>query len=256
MALSKARLRSLRSLRLRKRREKEGRFLAEGPRVVGEALAARSKIELILCQDDLTDESRRIAMLAEKAGVETISLDEETLTSISSNPSPQGLIAVIRRELPRWESWIEGKRDLLFLDQIQDPGNMGALIRAARAFGIGGILVGKGSVDPFHPGVLRAGAGAHFHIGISEPLAPEACLARLWEVGMPVVAADPDAELSFEAATYPPCLTLVLGNEGAGVSPLVREMAQMRVKIPLMDGTESINVAVASGILLYHLFRR
>lgn len=254
--LSKARFRTLRSLRLKKRREKEGKFIVEGVRCVREALEGEGAVEAVIVSEDAGEAARGVSARAEKAGVETIVVDDETLVSISSNPTPQGLVAVIRRKAPVWEEWLGAGRDLLFLDGIQDPGNMGTLIRAGRAFGLGGVIVGKGSVDPFHPKVLRAAAGAHFRMGVSDPVEAGACMIGFGRAGLPVVVADPHGGIPFEEAEYPPILVLALGNEGAGVSETVRQAADRVVRIPLMDGTESINVAVASGILLYHISRR
>lgn len=255
MALSKARLRTLRSLRLRKRRVKEGKFLVEGVRVVGEALSSAS-VEAIIFQEDPPESVRLLLRRAQGMGVDPLEVDGETLAAISTTPSPQGVVAVVRREAPRWEEWLSREKDLLFLDGIQDPGNMGTLIRAGCAFDLGGVLVGKGSVDPFHPKVIRAGAGAHFRVGISEPLEVEGCLQAARGAGFQVVVAEPHGGTSFEEAVYPARLVLVLGNEGNGASRAAVEMADLVVQIPLMGGTESINVAVASGILLYHISRR
>lgn len=256
MDLSKARLRLLRSLRLRKRREKEGKFLVEGVRVIGEALEGKADLLSLIFAEPAADEVLALIREAERRGVETIRVDPDTLRAISTNPSPQGITAVVRKVPARWEGWLAAGKDLLVLDGIQDPGNMGTLIRAGRAFGMGGVLVGKGCVDPHHPKVLRAGAGAHFHLGISDPLEIPSCLEKVKEAGLAVVVADPRGGVPFDRADYPPVQALVLGNEGSGVTLEARRLADLTVRIPLMDGTESINVAVASGILLYHLSRR
>lgn len=256
MALSKGRMRLLRSLRLRKRRDKEGKFLIEGQRILSEALASGAPLDCLVFRVGAGPTVLHLAAEAERRGIETIEADPEEISAISSTPSPQGVIAVARRVPSRWEEWLEGEEDLLFLDAVQDPGNMGTLIRLARAFGLGGVLVGKGSVDPLHPKAIRAAAGAHFRIGVSQHLDPISCLSRVRDSGFPIVVADPEGGAPFERAEYPPKQVLVLGNEGGGVGPEVRSLADLTVRIPLMEGTESINVAVASGILLYHVSRR
>jgi TrmH family RNA methyltransferase len=249
-------MKALRALKTRKGREKANRFLAEGVRVVEEALNRGAPVDLLLLSETAREDARALAARAERSRVETVEIEDEAFREVASTLTPQGVAAVIRRESPSPEGMIRSGGDLLFLDEVQDPGNMGTLLRVGWAFGLAGVLVGKGSVDPFQGKVVRAAAGAHFGLPVSDPQEAGPCLDRARQAGRSLVVTAAREGTPFEEARYGERIVLVLGNEGAGVSQTVREMADLTVRIPLVDGAESVNVAVASGILLYHICRR
>ena len=256
MSLSKRRKRSIRSLGYRKGREREGTFLAEGVRVVREALASQAAIDVVIIADSAGEEAISVAKEAEARGIETILLEEGAFREMAATKTPQGIAAVIRRDPARLETVLGAAGDILLLDEVQDPGNVGTLIRCARAFGIAGVIVGKGSADPFQPKAIRAAAGAHFALPIVDRVESVASFLRAREAGLAIVVADARRGTPFDEASYPDRICLVLGNEGWGNRPEVIEEADLAVRIPILDEVDSLNVAVASGILLHALFRR
>jgi TrmH family RNA methyltransferase len=142
---------------------------------------------------------------------------------------------------------------VLALDGVQDPGNFGALVRSARAFGSDLILAMTGTVDPWNPKAVRAAAGASFHVHIAS-LATETALSWLRSSGFAILAADARGA-PIDRIPRPDRVALVVGNEGAGVGEVVHSTADARVAVPIEPSAESLNVAVAAGILLYALTR-
>jgi TrmH family RNA methyltransferase len=139
-------------------------------------------------------------------------------------------------------------------DGVQDPGNLGAIIRAADAAGASGVLV-TGGVDPHHPKVVRASMGSLFHLPVVALSLPQA-RDLLTRAGVRVLVADPRGEVEYTRADYTPPVALVVGSEARGPDPAWREVAAGTVRIPLYGRAESLNVALAAGLLLYEARRR
>jgi RNA methyltransferase, TrmH family len=250
----------IRDLRLRRGRERRGLALAEGVRLVEEALAAGIAIRSAAVSPHLESSARGGALKAALAqrGVALTQLDDRALTELADTEHPQGVIAVI--EPPSW-SWAHLRMApgtvVLALDAVQDPGNVGTIVRTAHSLGAAGVVALKGTAELHNPKVLRATMGASFRLPAFSA-AEEELLTWLadhqvepWVAtteGMPV------NRLPAGPAARPP-VCLILGNEGAGVSPGLAERAGQRIAIPLAAGAESLNVAVAAGILLYEVLR-
>ena len=142
---------------------------------------------------------------------------------------------------------------LLALDGIQDPGNMGTIIRTADAAGFGGIILSPDCVDIFSPKVVRATMGSIFRVGFSFPESLPAELAALKAKGFSIISSQLDGEPFYERAPVPKPLILIVGNEGNGISDEVKAAATHRFRLPMYGGSESLNAAVAAGIMMYDL---
>jgi TrmH family RNA methyltransferase len=246
----------VRNLQRRKARKRRGLAVAEGVRLVEEALAAGVPFRGVLASGGVRDAPRGEALLADLAShaVPIEEIPKRELDRLADTDSPQGILAVI--DPPRWTLAdvhpAEG-HPLLVLDGVQDPGNVGALLRTAHALGSPGAILLPGTADLANPKVMRAAMGASFRL----PAAPaqDGELAK-WvsEHDVTLWAAATDGT-PLARLTSPERPAVVVGNEGAGVRPFVRSLAQQRVAIPLARGVESLNVAVAAGILLYEVQR-
>jgi len=247
---------SVRNLQRRKSRKRSKLAVAEGVRVVEEALAAGVPMRGAIVAPSLGATPRGAALLAELAGhaIEIEEVADSLFGQLAHTDTPQGVIALL--EPPRWDlGQIRPApgAPVLILDGVQDPGNVGALLRTAFALGAAGAVLLKGTADPNSPKVIRAAMGATFRL----PTAPtdEAALAAWcarYEVTVWAAALEgtPVRRLS-----PPERLALAIGNEGAGVGRGVKELAERQVTIPLARGAESLNVAVAAGIILYEVAR-
>lgn len=249
----------IRDLRLRRGRERRGLALAEGVRLVEEAVSTGIGFRGAAIGPALEGTTRGKALKAalERAGVELLAVSDPELAELADTEQPQGIVAVI--EPPKW-TWASLPASpgsvVLALDSVQDPGNVGTMLRTTLGLGGGGVIALKGSAELSNPKVVRGSMGALFRIP-----AFSASEAELWRwvseksVGLWVAAAvaPPIPVLPTRESRPPICL--VVGNEGAGVSPSIASRAVRSVGIPLATGAESLNVAIAAGILLYELNR-
>jgi len=211
--------------------------LAEGPRLLDEALRSRVEIHAVI----LSESAAETPGLGETRVVRVL---DGLFNKLASTESPQGVLALVR--LPEWtqEDLLRGTPLVVVLDGVQDPGNAGAILRTAEAFGATGAVFLKGTVSPSNPKCLRASAGSAFRLPVVSEIPP----------GLELYAADPRAKLSIaDAGLAVPC-AIVIGGEGSGVRPELAGRAT-GVKIPTSN-VESLNAAVAAGILLYEARRQ
>ena len=250
----------IRDLHRRRGRERRGLALAEGVRLVEEALAAGIVIRGAAVSPALETTTRGKALKAAllERGILLEAVSDQELDKLTDTEHPQGLTAVI--EPKRWSladvPLIPGLV-ILVLDGVQDPGNVGTMLRTALGLGAAGLVALKGTADLTNPKVIRGGMGATFRLP-SVPATQEELVAwaqvQRAEIWVAAAGGDPVARLPRRTASRPPVL-LVLGNEGSGVSPILHAAATRRVGINLAAGVESLNVAVAAGILLHEVTR-
>ena len=255
--LSKSRRQLIERLKTRKGRPREGLVLVEGVRSAAEALAAGAEIRFALRSPRLLDAGAGRVLASELAGrgPSIDEVDDAELAELSDTEHSQGVLLVCAEPgLDLAQLRNRAPSTLLLLDGLQDPGNLGTLVRAARAFGLDAVIVLDGSVDPWNPKAVRAAAGASFHTRIARAPWAE---AKPWleEQGIEILAADPAGE---DVRSFQPggSWGLAVGNEGAGLRTDVAAAATKRVAIPMPGNAESLNAGVAGSILLYSLLTR
>jgi TrmH family RNA methyltransferase len=250
----------IRDLHRRRGRERRGLALAEGVRLVEEALAGGIAIRGAAVSPALESTTRGKmlkASLAERS-IRTEDVADGELEELADTEHPQGVVAVI--EPKRWgldDIRLSAGSTLLVLDGVQDPGNVGTMLRTALGLGAAGVVALKGTADLTNPKVIRSAMGATFRLP-AVAASPEEFVAWARLQRTEIWAAEATGEtigrLLRAKSTGGP-VALVLGNEGAGVGPALDQVATRRVAIPLARDVESLNVAVAAGILLYELTR-
>jgi TrmH family RNA methyltransferase len=244
--IPRGRLKFLRSLRLKKIRAEEGLLLVEGWNVVEEALA-RGKVRELFVGEEALRLPRARAL--EASGVPVHRLSPRDADQLAETRTPAGVFALVEdpcRALAGTEA--PPRAIALLAAGVADPGNLGTLIRTAAALGAAAVVAAAGSVDPTNPKVVRATAGAFFRIPV---LLGEA--RDLKAMGFRVYVADARGEPVSGWRARPARLALAVGNEPRGVDAEVRALADGALGIPLEGGVESLNVAVAAGILLHAL---
>lgn len=242
-------------MRRRRDREARGRFLAEGVRVLEDLLSSNLEIHLMTHVSSLGDAERGRALLEEafRRGVPTRVVSEGELRRLSDTESPQGVLAIA--SVPDWSlddlSSRSEREVVLVLDAVQDPGNVGTLIRSAEALGARGVISTPGTADLWNPKVVRAAVGSSFRqpvVSATWDSLAEWLPAAGYEIVLSEVDGAPVAPVRRPVA-------LVMGNEGAGVSDPARRVADRSIGIPLRGPAESLNVNAAAAILLYELLR-
>lgn len=248
-----------RDLQRRKARERAGCFVTEGIRAVESLMASSFEIHGVLATDELVthDRGRALVEAAQVRNTPVHIIGEKAFESAASTDTPQGVLAVAT--IPTWTLTPppDGPCRYLLLDAIQDPGNVGTIIRTAAAFGVTATISLPGTVDFWNAKVVRSAMGALF---------VHQAMAASWDAVRPFLdthgiecwAADSGGQVldrrhMQDASGLPLRLALAVSNEGAGLSPHVQARANRVVAIGMTDGVESLNVAVATGILLHAL---
>ena len=249
-----------RSLLNKKYREIEKCFLMEGQRYVDTAIDNQFLMDAIIVSEQFwneqLDEINKTRYLA-KSDIYVLSkaLFQE-LTQTEQSQGILGVFSYFKKDEKNLEAQIDhfGCVNLLFLDRIQDPGNMGTIIRTADAAGIQHILLSKGSVDPYNPKVIRSTAGSILNVNLYELEDSELAISMLKSSGFHlVVTALEDSKDYDDLSNYTNKNCLVIGNEANGVSDSLLKSADSRVKIPILGGAESLNAAIAAGIMMYKI---
>lgn len=245
-----------RDLQRRKGREKRALFVAEGVRLAEEVVRARVRLKGAVVAAELEESARGRSLLQalEGRGVEIARVTARELAAIADTDTPQGvlLIAEIPARSLEQVATPEGS-SVVVLDGVQDPGNAGTILRTAAALGAVATVALPGTVDLWNHKVVRGAMGAHFHAPALHS-SPDELFAWLEQRGVQLWAADANGE-ALDTPAAQARVAVALGNEGAGVSTEVLARATRRVSLPLERGVESLNVAVAAGILLYELRR-
>lgn len=230
------------ALKDRKGRRESGCFLVEGRKMVEEALASAFDVEAVLVQEGME--------LPDGLTMPVYELPAHVLAAVCDTKTPQGIAAVVRMK----EQSALGKH-IVVLDGVQDPGNVGTIIRTADAAGLDGVLLSNQCADVFSPKVLRATMGSIFRMNLrtTDDLPGE--LTKLREKGYSILSSQLDGTPFYEREKVAEQFALIIGNEGNGVSEQVQQTATHRVRLPMRGGAESLNAAIAAAIMMYELMR-
>ncbi len=243
-----------RDLKRRKARERQGLFVAEGLRTVEALLASPLRIRGLLSSDalDRTPRGGELLSSINARGLEHVRVSEAEFESAADTDQPQGVLAIAEQpERALAGLALPAHARLLVLDGIQDPGNVGTLLRSAAALGAAATVVLPGTVDPWNAKVVRSAAGHQFE---HPPVLATLDELRGYLASQAVALWGADAAgSSVDAAAAPARLAIAVGNEGNGLSAELRAACDGFVSIPMVAGAESLNVAVAAGILLHVL---
>jgi TrmH family RNA methyltransferase len=252
-SLTNPTVKAVRALHLRKAREETGRFVAEGLKIVTEAVELGRAPAILLYGAEAADHPvlRQAAAAARAAGGEVIEVTQEILAKISRRDNPQAVVGVFDQQFTPIDAirpqaapcWVA-------LHRVRDPGNLGTIIRTADAAGCGAVILVGDCVDPFSVEAVRATMGSIFAVPIVK--ADEATFAA-WRRTWPgsVVGALLSAQLDHRQAAYPRPTLLLMGNEQQGLPPEMAGLCDVNVKIPMRGRADSLNLAVATGIMIY-----
>lgn len=225
----------------RKYRNEKNQFLIEGFHLIEEAYKMKQLIETVIIE-----EGTAVPTWVNESYA--VNVSEQVFKEISQTETPQGIAAVINMQ----QQTIEEERYVLLIDAIQDPGNLGTIIRTADAAGFSNIILGRGTVDLYNDKVIRATQGSLFHISIVQEDLTET-IPRLKEAGFSVWATTLQRAQNYKDIEPNEKTAIILGNEGSGVDETFIDMADELVKIPIYGKAESLNVGIAAGILMYYI---
>ena len=229
-------------------RRKTGQTLLDGVHLVEAYEAAFGPVETLVVMESAQNGGEIAALVATR---ETVVLADNLMHDLALVDTPSGLLAVVK--LPTPSVTVNRENDAILLDSVQDPGNVGTLLRTAAAAGIKQALLSPGCAAAWSPKVLRAGQGAHFALAIHEEVDLAGFMAEYQ--GMTAVTTLDEATSLYEAHWDGP-LAWVFGAEGQGVRPELLAAARLRIRIPMPGDVESLNVAAAAAICLFEALRR
>lgn len=243
-SLKNPKVQTWKGLKERKGRKETGCFLVEGRKMAEEVLRSGFEVTALLMAEGFTPD------FALPDGIASYILPEHVFAAVCDTKTPQGIAAVVRMR----DSLATGNR-LVALDGVQDPGNVGTILRTADAAGFDGVLLSEQCADVFSPKVLRATMGSIFRMGVrvTDDLPGE--LASLARDGFSILSSQLDGTPFYDREPVGDRFVLVIGSEGNGVTEEVKQVATHRVKLPMRGGAESLNAAVAAGIMMYELTR-
>ena len=242
-------------LKQKKYRQQQGLFLAEGLRTVEEAVryGAVQSIFYTAIEDDRT---RAVLEEAAAKQIKLVCVSDKVLKKIADPETPQGISAVCEMRSKRLDDFLASGKMLLVLDRVTDPGNIGTMLRTADAAGVGGLLLLQGCADIYAPKTVRASMGSLFHLPVLSGLSEELLVQAARKAGYELLVTCLDGADNLYKADLQGRLAFVMGNEANGVSPALLAAADKRVFIPMQGRAESLNVAMAAGIVMFEALRQ
>lgn len=244
----------VKALHLKKYRKSYGMYFVEGIKIVNEAIQEGAPIEKLIFSEDFSIDN----LAASVNQFDSVYVSNGIFKQISDVETPQGVIAIIKKHSkPLLNILQKPSYFLVILDRVQDPGNVGSIIRTLDAAGGDGVVLLEGSADPYNPKTLRSTMGSIFRIPTFEISEPESFIKQLLSTGTHLVASclDGDNLFCWDGDNYKK-IALVIGNESKGIREEIINLASSRVTIPMVGRAESLNASVAAGILVYQIMDR
>ena len=238
------------------KRKKEGKFILEGFRLIKQAYESGARFDYLFVTNSFKNSEKYRELISNsKLQNNSYLITKKLLNEVADTVNPQGIIAIVSEIDYNIERIINENKKILVLDRIQDPGNLGTIIRTAAASGFEAVISLKGTVDIYNLKVLRATAGAIFNI----PFLNKMNYSKFKEylnrefADYQLICSDVNTKKYYHKAKYDQKALLVIGNEGNGIRDDLLKKADLKIKIPLNNNIESINAAMAAGILMYKI---
>ena len=273
-------IKHIKKLKDKKYRDLNNEYIIEGIKIIEEAINEKANIkQVVICDDCEKTSNISKELMYEIARYECIYVTKKIFDSLTDVSNPQGILAIVEKNAVKSkisnikdseksetigveekeiiaENEIDYNQDIIVaLDDIQDPGNLGTILRTVDSIGINQILVSKGTADSYNPKVVRSTMGAIFRVRIIECEDLENTLKEIQKHNFEIVVTSLQTKNSIYDIDYKKKV-IVIGNEANGVEPRIQKIADKKVKIPMLGKTESLNASVATGIILYEYVRQ
>lgn len=250
-------IKDIKSLHKKKDRWNKKEFFIEGVRSIEQCIKSGSKIKKIFYSSELLNEDGdKLLRNLSSDDYEIYEVTKSIFKEISDTDNPQGMLAVVSFNEYKLEDILKSDNFFIVLDRVQDPGNLGTIIRTADAFGANGVIVTSGCVDVYNPKTIRSTMGSIFQIPIVHISDITDAISLLKRRGIITVSSSLDTDKYLFDIDFKVDLALVIGNEANGISREVIEMSDELVKIPMTGSAESLNAAIASGVIMYEVLRQ
>lgn len=248
-------VKGIRKLKDKKYRDENNSYIIEGIKMVEEAIKEKAKIaKVVICEECLQSENMNKKLLYEIAKFDCIYVNKKVFEYLTTVVNPQGIMAVIEKNNSKKD--IKYDEDIiLILDGIQDPGNLGTILRTADSVNLKQIILTRDTADVYNPKVIRSTMGAIFRINIIESYNIISTLKEIKRNKFKIIATSLGAEESIYDIDYRK-KAIVIGNEANGVSKEILDISDKKVIVPMLGNTESLNASIATGVILYEYVRQ
>lgn len=249
-------VKSLRGLSQKKNRDAEGLFLGEGLKLVTDALAADWPVQTLVYAREVGEQAqvKRAAEQCVAAGGRLLEVTTPVLAKITRRDNPQMVVGAFRQKLGALSPDIRGQTVWIALEEVRDPGNLGTIMRTADAVGASGVILIGATCDPWSAEAVRATMGSLFHVPLLR-VTKEAFLTWVREVAAPLIGTHLSGAVDYRSLTYAEPSILLMGNEQAGLSKELAQQCDHLVKIPQIGQADSLNLAIATGVMLFEMRR-
>lgn len=257
-SLANTRIKQIRNLTQRHERERTHLFFIEGIRIVAEAIQLHAEIHMLVYAPDLLKSQFGLELVRQQQaqGVTTLEVSAEVFKSLSVKDGPQGLGAVVQQRWHQLEQlMVDEGLCWVALDAAQDPGNIGTILRTSDAVGCAGLILLGQSADPYDPGALRASMGAIFSQQLVKASFTEFAQWKQQQA-LRVIGTSDSAPVEYRQVQYHGPLVLLMGSEREGLSAEQQALCDTMVSIPMVGRSDSLNLAVATGVILYEIFHQ
>ncbi len=250
-------IKSIKALKMKKYRDKYGLFVLEGKRLVDEAIDSPLKIRLLIISETNLGQVDDYRQRAKDKEIQLLVVSDQVFSSISDTKTPQGYMAIAEKTTRDiYEQLRATSGFFLILDGIRDPGNLGTIIRTADAAGLEGVILVNKCADIYSPKVIRATMGSILRVPVYVDNEDLGFIRQLRAQGYQIVASHLNGDDLYSCEKAAKKLGLIIGSEDQGVSQDLLDLSDRLVKIPMPGGAESLNAAVAAGILVYEFYRK
>jgi len=257
---SNPKIKDIRLLKQAKYRQARGEYFIEGVRLVEEAFGSAQTIRQIVYSPRLENIPRGASLLSlgrkKYPSVEWFYVSDEVLDSLSDTQTHQGILAVLEKREHGWEDLRKRKGLVLLLVELQDPGNLGTIFRVAEAGRAAGLVLTRGTLDPYNPKAVRASMGSLFRLPFLSDQDSREALETLRSLGYRIFSTSVGTGMSLWEADFSRPAAVLFGQEGAGLAPALVERADERLTIPMSPAVNSLNVAVSAGLVVYEALRQ
>ena len=248
-------IKHIRKLKEKKYSDEFGEYIVEGVKLINEAIAEKLDVKtIVICDNCNKTETINQNLMYEVAKYSCIYVDEKVFNTITEVQNPQGILAVVGKKNKQEE--INYNEDVIvILDDIQDPGNLGTILRTIDSVNLSQVIISKKSGDVYNPKVIRSTMGAIFRINVIESYSLLDTIKNLKKHKFTIISTSLDTDKTIYDIQYKK-VAIVIGNEANGVSKEIQEISDSKIKIPMLGKTESLNASVATGIVLYEYVRQ
>ncbi|NWF54225.1 MAG: RNA methyltransferase [Syntrophaceae bacterium] len=257
---SNPKIKEVRLLKQAKHRQARGEYFIEGVRLAEEALGSAQPVRLIVHSPRLEKITRGAALLSlgkkKCPSGEWFYVSDEIMDSLSDTETHQGILAVLKKREYRWEDLRKRPGLILLLHELQDPGNLGTIFRVAEAGMASGLVLTRGTLDPYNPKAVRASMGSIFRLPFLSDQDSREALETLRSLGYRIYSTSAGAGTALWEADFSRPAAVLFGQEGAGLPPELVEQADERLTIPMNPAVNSLNVAISAGIILFEALRQ